>query len=238
MHYPAKFIESEEVARDTRVFYFQKPPEFAFKAGQFIEVTLLNPPETDAQGNRRAYSIASAPYEKNLMIATRLRDTAFKRILRSLPPETNIDIEGPFGDFTLGKNAPAEKPAVFLAGGIGITPARSIILQATQEQSPRPLYLFYSNRQPEDAAFLQELIAIQKKNSCFKLITTFTQGASAGSEAGYINPEMIKRHLDLDRPSPTYYIAGPAAMTLAMRTMLETMKVNEDDIKTEEFSGY
>ena len=77
---------------------------FEFKAGHFLELTWIDPPETDAEGNARAFSIASAPYEDRLMFTTRLRDTAFKRVLRDTPIGSIAKIDGPFGDLTLHNN--------------------------------------------------------------------------------------------------------------------------------------
>ena len=90
-----------EVAEGTMAFYFERPTGFQFKAGQFVDFTLVNPPETDEEGNTRSFSIASAPYEDDLMIATRMRDTAFKRILKTLAAGSEIQMEGPFGGITL-----------------------------------------------------------------------------------------------------------------------------------------
>jgi len=108
-----------------------------------------------AEGNSRAFSIASAAFDSNLMIATRMRDTAFKRVLRKASPGLQVKIDGPGGSFVLHRKS--EKPAVFLAGGIGITPFLSIIRQAGHDKSPHHMYLFYSNRRPEDSAFLDLL---------------------------------------------------------------------------------
>lgn len=93
-----------------------------FKAGQFMDLTLLDPAETDAEGNTRGFSINSAPDETELVFTTRLRDTAFKRVLRSMPLGTGVQIDGPFGNFTL--HSKETRPAVLLAGGIGITPVQ------------------------------------------------------------------------------------------------------------------
>ncbi|MBA3586368.1 MAG: hypothetical protein H0W41_01875 [Chloroflexi bacterium] len=79
-------------------FRFAKPADWTYRAGQFVDITLLDPPETDAEGNIRGFSIASAPSEDVIMIATRLRDTAFKRVLQHVPLGTSVKIEGPFGD--------------------------------------------------------------------------------------------------------------------------------------------
>src|SRR5438128_6003119 len=117
-----------EVARGTMAFYFDRPTGFHFEAGQFVDLTLIKPRETDDEGNTRSFSIASAPYEDDLMIATRLRDTAFKRVLKNFVVGSEIQIDGPFGSLVLHKDS--ARPAVLLTGGIGITPFRSIAFQS------------------------------------------------------------------------------------------------------------
>lgn len=236
--YTLRLAKREEVAKGTMAFSFEKPAGFRFKAGQFIEVTLLNPPETDAEGDSRAFSIASAPFETNLTVATRMRDSAFKRVLRSLPIGAEVKIEGPFGAFTL--HEAAARPAVFLMGGIGITPVRSMLLQATRDRLPHRLYLFYSNRKPEDAAFLEELAGLENQNPNYRLIATMTQAQDAHGawtgETGYITHRMLAKYLD-DLATPIFYLAGPPEMVRAMRTMLREAGVR-DGIRTEEFAGY
>ena len=106
-------------------FYLEKPEGFDFIAGQYMTVSLFNPPETDDEGDSRFLSIASAPYEKYLMVATRIRDTAFKRVLKNLLVGSEIKIAGPDGSFYLPQKS--FRPVVFLIGGIGITPVFSII---------------------------------------------------------------------------------------------------------------
>jgi ferredoxin-NADP reductase len=150
-----KLKERKEVAEGTMAFRFEKPSGWAFKAGQYLDMTLLDPSETDSEGNVRSFSIASAPHEDTLMVATRMRDTAFKRVLRTMPLGTAVKIEGPFGDLILQNDF--TRTAAFLAGGIGITPFRSIVHWAAQDKLSNRIVLFYSNRRPEDAPFLAEL---------------------------------------------------------------------------------
>ncbi len=220
-------------------FAFEKPANFVFKAGQFLELTLTSPPETDSEGDSRAFSIASAPHEDMLMVATRMRDTAFKRVLGSMPLESQVKIEGPFGDLVL-HNSQA-RAAVFLAGGIGITPFRSMVVRAAKEQLPHHLFLFYSNRRPEDAPFLEELKGLERVNPNFKFVATMTDMARSGrswdGETGYLDDGMLSRYLK-SAASPIYYIAGPPAMVTALREMLNHAGVDDDDIRMEEFPGY
>ncbi len=229
----------EEIAQGTMAFHFTKPAGFQFRAGQSVDITLLNPPESDAEGNTRAFSIASAPFENDLMIATRMRDTAFKRALRNTSLPLEVNIEGPSGSFVLHRKA--ERPGVFLAGGIGITPFLSMIRQAAHERTAHQLYLFYSNRRPEDAAFLEILTALPRQYPNFHLIATMSEMQKSQREwkgmTGLISKDMLTEHLPALQ-GPIYYIAGPPAMVAAMRRMLTEAGVDEDDIRTEEFSGY
>jgi ferredoxin-NADP reductase len=237
--YTAVLKQREEIAEGTMAFHLEKPPGFEFKPGQSIDLTLINGPESDSEGNSRAFSIASAPCEEDLLVATRIRDTAFKRIVRVLPIGTSLKVDGPFGYFTLHRNP--TRAAVFLAGGIGITPFVSMIRQAAHDQLSQQLSLFYSNRRPEDAAFLDVLAQLAKTNSRFHFIPSMSEMEKSHrewtGETGSIDQEMLNRYLPALH-GPMYYVAGPPAMVAAMRQMLTTVDVDEDDIRTEEFSGY
>jgi len=234
-----KLIDKKEVANGTMAFFFQKPAGFVYKAGQFLDWTLPNPPETDAEGNTRAFSLAAEPEADHLMLATRMRDTAFKRVLKNMPIGSPMEISEPMGSFTLHNNI--AKTAVFLIGGIGITPVRSILFDASARKLPHKLYLFYSNRTQADAPFLEELNELQKQNPNFKFIPSMTgqepQDASWQGERGYITADMVKKYLP-NATDAIWYLAGPQAMVKAMRDVLAAMNIDEDNIKTEEFSGY
>ncbi len=234
-----KLLKSDTVAEGTMTFTFEKPEGFVYKAGQSIDLYLINPPETDAEGNKRAYSLSSAPNDADLLIATRMRDTAFKRVLKSLPPGSELTLEGPFGEMTLHEDT--SRPAVFLAGGIGITPFYSMALDAATHQLPHRITLFYSNRRPEDTAFLTELQALPAQNTNFTFVGTMTDMEHStrewNGETGYITKDMLLKYISLDE-HPVFYMAGPPAMVTAMRTMLNDAGVSNDDIRTEEFTGY
>lgn len=237
--YQSRLKSREEVAEGTMAFHLEKPRGFQFRAGQYVDVTLINPPETDSQGSIRTFSIASAPHENELLVATRMRNSAFKRVLATLPLDTQLKLDAPMGSFTLHKNA--AKAAVFLAGGIGITPFLSILRQADKEKLPHLLYLFYSNRRPEDAAFLKDLEDLTRSNARFVFVPSMSEMEKSKlewkGERGFINREMLMQHF-CDLSGPIYYIAGPPAMVAAMRQMLTKAGVDEDDIRTEEFAGY
>jgi ferredoxin-NADP reductase len=237
--YKTVLLRKEEIADGTMAFHFEKPGGFAFKAGQFGDFTLINPEETDAEGNTRGFSLASAPYEGDLMFATRMRDTAFKRVLKTMEVGTAVSLDAPYGSFTLHNNS--RIPAVFLTGGIGVTPVRSIVLEAAHDNLPHKIFLFDSNRRPEDAAFLNELMEAQEKNPNYKFVGTMTEMEKSSrnwdGETGYITKPMLVKYIG-DLTLPIYYIAGPAAMVAAMRKTLNEAGVDDDNIRTEEFSGY
>jgi ferredoxin-NADP reductase len=131
------------------------------------------------------------------------------------------------------------RPAVFLAGGIGISPIRSILQSATQERLPHKLYLFYSNREADDAAFIEELQCMAVQNPNFSFVPTITGHKTLEwpYEKGHINREMLTRYL-LGLNGPIYYIAGPSGMVTAMTDLLNSLGVSQDDVRTEEFGDY
>lgn len=235
----AKLTSRQEVAEGTMAFCFEKPASWTFVAGQFVDLTLIAPPETDAEGNTRGFSIASAPFEAPIMVTTRLRDTAFKRVLKTLPLGTAVKIEGPFGDLRLHHNA--SRPAVVLSGGIGITPFRSILLQAAHEHQSRRIVFFYGNRRPEDAPFLAEMRALARDEARFTFIPTMSEMEKShlpwDGERGFIDQRMLSRYLS-GVTSAIYYLTGPPGMVKALRTVLTATGVDDDDIRTEEFTGY
>lgn len=232
-----KLRSKKEVASDTMAFYFDKPEGFSFKPGQFADYTLIQPSETDAEGNTRGFSLG-APYEEDIIFTTRMRDTAFKRTMKQMSIGTEVIFDGAYGSFTLQNNT--KIPAIFLSGGIGITPMRSIILQATHDKTAHKIFLFYANKTLEATAYLDELKAAEKANANFKLIATMTDVDGSKDwkgETGYFTKEMLQKYID-DLSLPIYYISGPASMVTSIRKTLNEAGIDDDNIRTEEFSGY
>jgi len=237
--YETVLTRREPVAEGTMAFHFARPAGFAHAAGQNVLVTLLDPPQTDSQGDSRTFTLASAPHEPELMVATRMRDSAFKRVLKSAAIGTPVRIEGPDGVMVLHEDA--ARPAVFLAGGIGVTPFVSMARHAAKEKLPHRILLLYSNRRPEDAAFLEELERLEQANRNYRLIATMTEAEKSSrpwnGETAMIGRELLERSLR-DVKAPVYYFAGPPGMTMAVQSMLEAMGVSENDMRCEEFYGY
>lgn len=237
--YPARLVGQEEVAKGTLALRVSKPEGFKFAAGQAVYVAIPDLKNADAKGRIRTFSIASAPQDAELEIAIRQTDSGFKRYVADAPAGSSLQLEGPYGDLVLHEDA--SRPAVFLAGGIGVTPFRSMILDATSRALPHRLFLFYSNRRPEDAAFLAELRQLEGKNPRFTLITTFTEYSAIAHEGaverGHITAAMLSKHLG-DMTAPVYYVAGPAAMVSAMEGLLKDAGANPADVRAEKFPGY
>ncbi len=232
-----KLRSKKEVASDTMTFHFNKPAGFTFKPGQFADYTLVEPSETDSEGDTRGFSLG-APCEEEIIFTTRMRDTAFKRNLKIMATGTEVIFDAPYGSFTLQNNT--KIPAVFLSGGIGITPMRSIILQATHDKTAHKIFLFYANKTPKDAAYLEELEAAEKANINFKLVASMTdiEGSKDWKgETGFFTKEMLQKYIG-DLSLPIYYISGPASMVTSIRKTLNEAGIDDDNIRTEEFTGY
>lgn len=232
-----KLIKKEVIANNTMAFYFEKPADFTFRAGQFADYTLIDPPETDAKGNTRGFSLAEAPFEEYLIGATRMRDTAYKRVLKDLPIGTEVVLDAAYGNFTLHKDDTI--PAIFIVGGIGVAPVRSMIAQALFEKTKHELILFHASHTPDDLPFMDDLIKFSQDNFNFKyipVVSSFSPENWSGEE-GHISYVMIRKYVP-DLNIGIYYLSGPKDMVKAMRELLININVSEDHIRTEEFSGY
>jgi ferredoxin-NADP reductase len=238
--YQSTLLGRTEVAKGTMAFQFDKPNNFVFKAGQYIDLTLSGsqPQSGPSDGMTHTFSIVSSPSDEEILVTTRMRGTVFKQALSSLPVGSGVRIEGPIGSFSLHNNT--SRPAVFLAGGIGIAPFLSMLSYATQEKMRHPIILFYANRYLEDAAFIDALWKLERANPRFRFVPTLTRVANSNGwkgKTGRISSEMLLTHVGVLR-GPIYYIAGPPTMVAAARRSLSEVGVDEDDIRTEEFSGY
>ncbi|HET9580529.1 MAG TPA: FAD-dependent oxidoreductase [Usitatibacter sp.] len=235
--YATQLQRRRDLTEGAAAFVLARPEGFTFQAGQSINLTLVDPPEKDAKGNTRTFSLVSAPHEPFLEVATRLRTSAFKRVLAALPPGAPLQFRGPGGKFTLGED---ERPAVLLAGGIGITPFVSMLRDAAQRMPQRHLTLMYANRRIEDAAYLAELQALRRQLPNLRLVPTVTGTDAprpASAEAGPIDRTMVARHV-ADLSAATFFVAGPPAMVSALKTMLVEAGVDAAQVRIDEFYGY
>jgi ferredoxin-NADP reductase len=242
--FEATFKSKRQIAEGTYEFTFEKPADLHFSAGQHIRMTLINPSENDAEGDKRFLTMASTPQEPDLRFAMRMRDTAFKRVLGHMKPGEKVVLqkllgESPHGSFVLHDDV--TKPAVFIVGGIGIVPAYSMIKDATERKLPHKLFLFYSNRRPEDAPYLAELQTLAKQNPNFTLVATMTESEKSAKkwrgETGVIDRLLLEKYVS-DLLEPIYYTAGLPEMVSAMKAILADASVSDDNIRAEEFTGF
>ncbi|QXL83420.1 ferredoxin--NADP reductase [Comamonas sp. NLF-1-9] len=229
-----------EVAQGTKAFHFDKPAGFTFRPGQALDLILSSAgADPNSSDVRHAFSIVSAPHEDELVVTTRMRASKFKNALDGLPLGAAVELDGPFGSLTLHKKT--ERAGVLIAGGIGVTPFMSMLRHAAHEGSAQPLRLLYSNRRPEDCAFLDELQQLERLNPHFKLLATMTEMEKSSQPwsgaTGLVDAAFIRRAIE-GLPAPVFYVSGPPAMVQAMREMLEQAGVDEDDVRSEEFYGY
>jgi len=240
--YQLPFLKKDQVAEDTYSFYFDRSQiRSNFIAGQYIRMTLPHD-NPDDRGVRHYFTIASSPLQKDTqMHMTKIveKRSTFKEQLFSLETGQMVDFFGPLGAFVLPETD--ELPVVFLAGGIGITPFHSMILYADAVKRQIPITLFVSFSTVAEVVFLDELQHIAAQNPLLKVVYTVThpeesQAAWSG-ETGRISAEMIEKYI-ADCTKPLYYISGPPAMVEAMKAMVTAMRVPQEQIKEEKFTGY
>lgn len=234
----AQIKDKQEVAQGTLFVTFDLlGQEVDFHPGQYFWLTLLDPPYDDEKGPRRHISVATSPNERGILgLATRLRDTAFKRSLAELPVGTEVDVEQPKGDFVLP--AETDVPYVFIAGGIGITVFRSMLLYVAEEDLPHRVTLVYSNRDRASTAFLDELTELARAHDNIDLVLTMTEDAGWDGESRLVGPDLLRDHLDGDLGGYRYLLAGPPAMVEAVTESLREAGIPDDHVHPERFSGY
>lgn len=238
--FTTQLLGSELVASGTKAFHLARPEGFTYQSGQTIDLVLGEVSEGTPLGDvSHTFSLVSAPHEAQLTVATRMRDSKYKNTLAALPVGTQLHFEGPFGD-ALVPDA-TERPLVLVSGGIGITPFMSIFRDAAQRKLRRPIRLLYSNRRPEDTAYLAELQQLVQGYPSLSLVATMTNMDTSSQRwdgpTGYLDAAKIREYCK-DLTNPLYFLSGPPALVEAMYDLLEDAGVDEDDIHSESFSGY
>jgi ferredoxin-NADP reductase len=234
----ATISDKQMVAKGTLYVRFDLlGQEVDFQPGQYFWVTLLDPPYDDEKGPRRHITVATSPDERGVLgLCTRLRDSAFKRSLAELPVGTDVDVEQPKGEFVLPPET--DVPYVFVAGGIGITVFRSMLLHIAERNLPYRVTLVYSNRDRESTAFLDELSELAQTHDNIDLVLTMTDDGDWNGERRHIGPELLRDHLDGDLAGYRYLLAGPPGMVEGVTEELQGGGIPDDRIRAERFSGY
>lgn len=230
--------KKELVAHDTMSFWFEPSHPVSFMPGQFMqwEVPHRDP---DNRGTRRFFTVCSSPTERRIMLVTKFSDpsSTYKVALRALREQDEIVAMGVAGDFILPEDTDPV-PCVFIAGGIGITPFRSMVRYMLDKKIVRPITLLYSNKTVDDIAFRQ-LFDEAGSAGWLKTVYTVTETAPYGwkGRIGFITADIIREEVP-DYADRLFYISGPKPMVAAFQKMLGDMGIPNERIKTDFFPGY
>lgn len=233
-----KLISKEKLeGTDIKTFKINREA-LDYAAGQFAYFRLEGV-TGDPKGPIRHFTIASSPTEHDyILISTRIRNTPYKQKLSSLAEGTNITAWGPQGEFVLEENS----AAIFLSGGIGVTPFRSLIKYATDKNLPTKIVMFDSNRDEQNILYKKEFDEWAAKNKNLRIIYALSDDIPSGwtGEKGRIDRAMIKRHVEGSTLNESiFYICGPPGMLRSMQEILQKdLKIPKKRIKVEEFTGY
>jgi ferredoxin-NADP reductase/Na+-translocating ferredoxin:NAD+ oxidoreductase RnfD subunit len=222
----------------TQDFIFTSDRKFAYEPGQYMEWSLPHHKQ-DARGMRRYFTLASSPTENNIRIGVRFypEGSSFKRTLQTIDANTRISATHLGGDFVLPKDS--NQKLAFIAGGIGVTPFRSMVKYLVDTNDKRSIALVYSERTANDIAYSDVFTEAQQKlgaNITYTLTTPNTP-IPAGMRAGFITPELIAAQVP-DYRVRLFYVSGPPSMVKAVKSMLRSIGVAEHNLKTDFFPGY
>jgi len=229
-------LETREVAKGTLLVIFAVDSYPDYRPGAYFWVELPDRGLDDEKGLRRHVSLVTSPTETGVVgLATRLRNTAFKRTLAELRVGDEVEVEEPKGSFLLPEDTSADY--VFVAGGIGITVFRSMLRYIADERLPYRVTLVYSNRDRESSAFLDELDELEERIEGLRVVLTMTEQDGWEGESRRIDAAMLRDHLGA-LEGKQFLVAGPPAMAEAVVEALHAAGVREDRVLADKFSGY
>jgi ferredoxin-NADP reductase/Na+-translocating ferredoxin:NAD+ oxidoreductase RnfD subunit len=228
----------KQLSRDTLEFAFSKTPDFKFIPGQYMEWTLPHQ-NADSRGNRRYFSISSSPTENEIAIVVKFYNpsSSYKKTLFNLQNSNKITAAQVAGDFTLPKDF--KTPLVFVAGGVGIAPFRSMIQYIIDKNLSTDIILLYTNRTKEDILFsdIFERAKLQGIKTIYNLTDLSSVPPDWQGTTGYITNDLIKKEIP-DYQKRAYYLSGPQLMVQRFEQTLLDAGVRKSKIKTDFFPGY
>lgn len=229
-----KLVKKIDEAKGTKSFFWEPEKAVSYQPGQYFYYTIPSLKYPDPRGTTRHFTNSASPTEGNLLrITTRIRDeSGYKKSLDELPIGSEVDGEGPNGTFVLDEKDTGAH--IFIAGGIGITPFRSMIKYAADKNLSVPIYLIYSNSDG-DFVFGQELKEINSKSNLIKI--EFYDS----SKSGHLDELKIKKFIEnwkLVIGNCTFWLCGPPQMVDAMEQLIGKLGVSVDRVFTEKFTGY
>ena len=233
--FEARVVRSRPLTPTTHGIELEKPAHFTFQATQFTFLQLETPTGLDV----RPMSLATSSTRPHLEYGVRLSDSAFKRAFAALQPGDSVVVQGPLGHYLLD----ASRPAVLVAGGIGITPLKGMAEYAADRKLPIPVRLVYSSRTVEEIVYREELEALERSNPNFHALHTLTRPGSdswtgrTGRIGGDHGADLLAEAAEgLDRP--VYYLCGAPGFVEECSRSLASSGVPEADIRIEVFRGY
>ncbi len=234
----AQIKEKKEVAKGTLMVTFDLlGEEVDHRPGQYFWVELPDRGHDDERGLRRHITVVTSPNERGVLgLATRIRDTAFKRTLSELEVGDEVIVEEPKGDFQLPEDT--SKEYVFIAGGIGITVFRSMLKYIAEEGLPYRITLLYSNRDRESTAFTDELKELERKIEGLRVVFTMTDDPGWDGEKRRIDADFVREMVGGDLAGHTYLVSGPPGMVNGVADMLEAEGVPAEQVLRSRFAGY
>ena len=233
-----KLKEAIQVTPDTAEFVFEPDSVLNFKPGQYLEFTLGHE-KVDSRGNRRYFTIASSPTEKDMRLGVKFypNPSTFKKALAYMDNGDKLIASQLSGDFVLPRNK--KKKLVFIAGGIGITPFRSMIKYLVDTKQKRDIVLIYSNKKEIDIVY-KDVFDQAARELGVKIIYTLTDlkvGEKWEGHKGSVDGRMILEEIK-DWADRTYYISGPPSMVVGVEKTIENLGVSSRHIKTDFFPGF
>lgn len=229
-----KLIKKQDEAKGTVSFFWEPDKEVKYLAGQYLYYTIPTLKYPDPRGTTRHFTISSSPTEGNILrLTTRIREeSGFKKSLNELPIGTVLDGEGPNGVFLFDEKE--NLTSVFIAGGIGITPFRSMIKYVADKNLASPVYLIYSNSD-NDFVFKKELDEIISSHPNIKI--RYVDSSKEG-HLDKLKIEKIIENWKLVTGNLTWWLCGPPAMVDAVEKLMAEMKVATNHIRSEKLTGY
>jgi len=230
--------EKIQISKNTYSFIFKRGNNFKFKPGQYMEWTLSHK-NADNRGNRRYFTIASSPLERDIIIGVKFypNGSSFKKSLINMNIGDTIVASQIAGNFVMPDDK--NKKLVFLAGGIGITPFISMIKNMIDRGEHRDVVLLYSNSLRENIAYLDVLNKAEDFgiNIHYILTDENEEVSFYGAVKGYIDVEMIKKIIP-DYSDRVFYISGPHSVVVASKKMLYKLGLRNSQIKYDFFPGF
>ncbi len=229
--FKGRVVSSRQLTPTTRAIEVEKPNAFRFRPTQFTFLQLRTEDGMDA----RPMSLATSPTRPHLEYAIRVSDSPYKRAFAALQPDDEVRVFGPIGDFVLHE----ARPAVLVAGGIGVTPLKGMAEYAADKSLTIPIRLVYSNRSEDEIVYRDELEALEKQNRNFRVLQTLTRTTDDGwrGRTGRIDRELLQE-VARDLTDPMYYVSGTPSMVVGTLRLLRALNVPDEDLEVEAFRGY